>query len=223
MNNFPERCWIVMRESGDLQHWSEPKVMLEPDLFWEDMEFRPTCRNACVVRAPDGKFRLYYSGGVKRIPDLGFEEPANIGVAFADAIDGPYIKYPEPLLTPDDNDPYRNIGAGAMKVYYLEEYGLYVGFNNGIYWDKAIDHSRSAIHILLSEDGLYWFDTPKNPILAPVADSWKSSLVYQLCLAAWEGQWRLYYNSREGWDVGVERIGLATAPLNGINPKGVVA
>ncbi len=223
MNNFPERCWIVMRHSDDLKNWSEPKTLLEPDLPWEDMEFRPTCRNACLTPMPDGRFALYYSGGVKRIPDLGFEEPANIGVAYADKIDGPYVKHTEPLIAPDEDDPYRNIGAGAMKVYYLEAYGLYVGFNNGVYWDKEVEHSRSAIHVLLSEDGLDWFDTPNNPIIAPEPDSWKSSLVYQLCLAAHGDEWRLYYNSREGWEVGIERIGLAVAPRNGVDPQGVVS
>jgi hypothetical protein len=218
----PDRCWLVMRETRDLKTWSEEKNILEPDLPWEHLEFRPTCRNGCIVETPEGGFRLYYSGGVKRIPDLGFEEPAQIGVAFSDRIDGPYTKHPEPLLVPDPADPYRNIGAGAMKVFYLKAHGLYVGFNNGVYLDQETQHSRSAIHVLLSEDGLDWFDVPGNPILAPEATGWKSALVYQLCLAAFEGNWYLYYNAREGWEVGAERIGLATAPWNGINPRGVI-
>ncbi len=221
INGNPERCWLVMRETEDLKTWSEAKVILEPDLPWEDEEYRPTCRNACVVKDPEGGFRLYYSGGVRLIPDLGFEEPANIGVAYADSIGGPYTKRPEPLFIPDKEDPYRNIGAGAMKVYYLEAYELYLGFNNGVYRD-ADGHSRSCINILLSEDGLDWYDTLNNPILAP-EPGWKSALVYQLCLAVSGDKWHLYYNAREGWEVGVERIGLATAPLNGIDPKGIIS
>lgn len=211
MNNFPERCWIVCRHSEDLRTWSEPQVILEPDLPWEDMEFRPTCRNACLTPLPDGTFRLYYSGGVKRIPDLGFEEPANIAVASADHILGPYRKNPEPLFGPDADDPYRNIGAGAMKVYHLPDPGLFVGFNNGMYWEEPTRHTRSAIHMLVSEDGLEWFDLPGNPVRYPEDGTWKGALVYQLCLVRRPGEWRMYYNAREGWEKGIERIGLATA------------
>jgi predicted GH43/DUF377 family glycosyl hydrolase len=211
MNHVPERCWIVCRKSDDLKTWSESWSVLEPDLGWEDMEFRPTCRNPCLTPMPDGTFRLYYSGGVKRIPDLGFEEPANIGVATAPQIEGPYSKHPVPLLAPDNADPYRNIGAGAMKVYYLPEFEAFVGFNNGIYWDTKCEHSRSAIHMLISDDGIDWFDCKTNPIFAPMEKSWKSSLVYQLSVAAYQDRLWMYYNARDGWAEGVEAIGLATA------------
>lgn len=198
-------CYIACRYSDDLNHWSERHDIIKPELDWEKQELRPTVRNACVVKVDD-RYRLYYSGGVKIIPDLKFEEPACIGVAESDSILGPYVKRETPLFSPDKNDSYRNFGAGAMKVLYLEDKNIFVGFNNGIYW--ADGHSRSALHMLVSEDGYDWYDMPGNPILSP-EPGWKESLVYQICVKQVEDSIWAYYNCRQGWEKGIERIGLA--------------
>jgi len=206
-----EEIYIVSRNSKDLVHWSEEEVILRPDLSWEMVDLRPTVRNPCLVKTLSGEFRLYYSGGVKIIEDLGFDEPAYIGVAISDNILGPYKKRKDPLIKPDKNDPWRNIGAGAMKVYYLKEESIFVGFNNGIYRGRD-NRSHSAIHLILSEDGYEWFDSPFNPILKP-EKGWKKALVYQLDVKKVGDELLLYYNARDGWKEGIERIGLATCKV----------
>ncbi len=207
MERLTDTCSIACRVSEDLNNWSERHDIIKPELDWENMDLRPTVRNACVMKTPQNKYRLYYSGGVKILDDLGFEEPAYVGMAEADNILGPYVKRPEPILVPHKKDPWRNIGCGGMKVCYLEDQKIYLGFNNGIYSDEQ-NHSRSAIHMLVSEDGLEWFDVPGNPILS-CQPGWKESLVYQLCLVNEKGKLWVYYNCREGWKKGIERIGLA--------------
>jgi len=104
--------------------------------------------------------------------------------------------------------PYRNFGAGAIKVYRWD--GIYIGFNNGIYIDHE-GRSRSAICLMASEDGVKWEDAPFNPIIPPT-DGWKRAFVYQLdakFIEEKDGTRKimLYYNARDDWKGGVERIG----------------
>lgn len=207
----PKRVSILCRTSRDLLNWSEPTLILEPTLPWEDIEKKPTVRNPCIVKAHDGKYRLYYSGGVGIIPELGFEEPVNIGVATADRLMGPYTKRPEPLMRNNPHDPWRTVGAAAMKVHYFPERKVYVGFNNGLYRDEQ-GRIHSALHQLVSEDGYAWYTCPGNPFFAPPGGTgWKCQFVYQVYYVAHEGRHILYYNGRDGWQVGSERIGMAFA------------
>ena len=101
----------------------------------------------------DGRYRLYFSAGIVFLGDLGFCEPRHIGVAHADRVTGPYVKAELPIISPSDNDPYLNRGAGAIKVIFDKGRGLFYGFNNGIYRDPD-GRTRSAILLLSSKDGL---------------------------------------------------------------------
>ncbi len=71
--------------------------------------------NPCVVRYGD-RYLLYFSAGIVFLSDLGFCEPRFIGVAESSSIAGPYTKRKEPVVVPEDSDPYRNRGAGTMTV-----------------------------------------------------------------------------------------------------------
>lgn len=108
---FPNgMCWqsrIVVRTSRDLYHWSRPQEVLSPCLPWHHRPgwgFGPAVSNPCVVRV-DGKYRLYYSASLVRLEDCGFNEPAYIGVAEADHIQGPYEPREKPLISPDPSHP----------------------------------------------------------------------------------------------------------------------
>ena len=145
------RSHVAVRSSKDLWEWADPRWALGPSLDWEGGVSRNT-GNPCVIRTGDG-YRMYYSAGVVFLPDLGFCEPRYIGVAHADEITGPYRKDPEPIIAPSESEPYRNLGAGAIKI--IVEGGLYYGFNNCIYRDSG-GRTRSAIGLLSSGDGLHW-------------------------------------------------------------------
>lgn len=194
---------ICLRWSRDLERWSEEHVLLEPKLEWELEGRCKQVRNPCLIKVGE-TYRLYYSGGTVWLDDCGYEEPKYVSFAEAEDICGPYRRYGKPILKPNPEVPYRNLGAGALKVYRWRE--QYLGFNNGIYRDGS-GRSRSAICLLASLDGIRWVDAPFNPIIPPTK-GWKNALVYQLDVVLnYEGKTIIYYNARQGWRGGVERIG----------------
>jgi hypothetical protein len=201
------RLWhtvVALRRSRNLNAWSEPEFMLEPCFRWEGRLPR-TNGNPCLVEASKG-YRLYFSANVVVLWDTAVLEPRHIGVATAEHPAGPWRKHPTPLFSPDPTDPFMNLGAGAIKVYREGE--EFIGLQNGIYRDQD-GRSRSAIRLLRSEDGLAWRLVRAEPILQPEAGTWKHALVYALEVVRRKDEFRLYYNARDGWLIGRERIGVA--------------
>ncbi len=200
---------IRARYSEDLINWSEDIDILYPELDWEK-EHKPfnsdfnEVRNPCMVKLPNGKYRLYYSAGIVKLLDCGYEEPKYISFAESDSPFGPFVKYGKPIISPDKNIPYRNLGAGAIKVYSLND--KFLALYNSIYVDDN-SNSRSAINVLMSNDGIEWEEAPYNPIILPTDEGWKSTLVYQLDLVKFGNEYRLYYNARQGTNNGTEQIG----------------
>mgnify|MGYP003888329727 CR=1 FL=1 len=114
------------------------------------------------------------------------------------------------MIVPSYNDPYGNLGAGAIKVLAFED--GYAGFQNGIYWNTQTGHSGSAIRLLTSKNGLDWSIHSSEPIIKP-GSGWKKSHVYALDIKAVNHQWVMYFNARDGWLFGKERIGRVTAQI----------
>ena len=200
---------IRARVSDDLVSWSDDIDILAPVLPWEREHdaSQPDCiqaRNPCVVKLGEGRCRLYYSAGTILLRDCGYEEPKYIGFADGPTPLGPFSRNPEPVLSPLTKIPHRNFGAGAIKVYGWG--GKFLALYNGIYLDGA-GHSRSAISLLVSEDGVNFAEAPYNPIILPEGQDWKKGLVYQFDLVRFEDEMRLYYNARDGFENGIERIG----------------
>ena len=200
---------IEMRTSADLFEWSEPRTLLTPTLPWEQSAQRIT-GNPFLIRM-DGKYRLYYSADSVYLHDSLYFEPKYISVAYADSITGPYVKLGEPLFGPDPADPYRNAGAGSMKILQEPINGRWYALNNGIYLDPQ-GRSRSAIMLLSSVDGDHWEAACREPILKP-GEGWKQAYVYAFDLRRVGDELWLYFNARDGWFEGKERIGLATLPI----------
>ena len=198
-----KECVISYRTSADLSIWSEPKVVLKAEYEWEREGKLVQVRNPNVIQLPNGKYRMYYSGGTIWMDDCGYEEPKYIGYAESDSPFGGFVKNPTPIIGPDINNKFRNFGAGAIKVFNLS--GRYLGLMNGIYLDEE-GHSRSAIDVLMSDDGINWEEAPYSPIILPTS-GWKKALVYQLDLRYYEDKLWLFYNARDGWKGGIEWIG----------------
>ncbi|MGB8647877.1 MAG: glycosyl hydrolase family 43 [Anaerolineae bacterium] len=213
LNPFPQSRMEV-RVSTDLWKWSAPTTIMEPSLPWHrEGGHYGNVGNPCVIRDDQG-FRLYYSAGLVYLKDCRFCEPKYIGIATSPTLTGHYLPRTSPILQPDPDDPYMNLGAGAIKV--VQTVDGYVGFQNGIYWDPVQDHSGSAIRLLHSPDGDQWTIPKKEPILKP-GKGWKKSHVYALDIRRVEGQWRFYFNARSGWLTGREGIGYAI----GTRPEGL--
>ena len=198
---------IHLSTSTDLMEWTTPTKLLEPTLDWENTGGE-TIGNPYLTRWEDG-FRLYYSAGTAEQDDLGFGEPLHIGVAYSDVITGPYEKQPQPIISPDDEMPYRNRGAGSFKMLDEQVAGHWVAMNNGIYIDDE-GQSRSAILLLSSTDGLTWELACPEPVIAPSGTGWKQAFVYAFDTVRVGDEIWAYYNARDDWADGVERIGLAT-------------
>ena len=207
---FPYLSRIEARTSRDLLSSSSPSVVLEPTLAWHREGCKGAVSNPCVLEE-EGGFRLYYSAGLVYLRDRRSPEPKYIGLASSRDILGRYEAEQEPALQPSALDAYANMGAGAMKVLRLQD--GYVGFQNGIYWDPAACHTRSAIRLVTSRNGLEWYIPGQEPILGP-EPGWKKSFVYALDLREVEGAFHLYFNARDGWLLGKERVGLATAAVD---------
>ena len=203
---------VEMRTSPDLERWSAPTVLLRPSLAWHrEPGGGAAVGNPCLLRTSGG-WRLYYSAGLVRLEDCGFDEPRHIGVADADAPDGPFTPHPQPILSPRDDDPAANLGAGSMKVLAVDD--GFVGFQNGISWDSAARRSGSAVRLLGSTDGLA-FRPLGEPFLRP-APGWMRSHVYAVDVRRVGGELVLYFNARNAWHwlVGREAIGRATAEVS---------
>ena len=202
---------IRARVSDDLENWSEPVDLLMPELPWEretdpSEVWRVEVRNPCVCKLPNGRYRMYYSGGTVLLRDCGYEEPKYIGYAESDSPLGPFVKAAEPILGPDAAMAHRNYGAGAPKVFRWRE--QFLGLYNSIYVDEN-QVSRSAINLLLSSDGISWEEAPFNPIILPTDKGWNSNLIYQLDLVQLGDELRIYYNARSGAADAAEGIGFS--------------
>ena len=195
---------IAVRTSTDLHTWSDARMLIQG--AWPvDGGGIKFLGNPCLVKAGD-EYRLYYSTGWIWLWDCLYFEPKHIGVAPAKSIMGPYTRHGEPLLSPRKDHPLLNFGAGSVKLTPDGEGGWWV-FNNGIYHD-AQRKSRSAIFLWHTTDGFTW-EQKADTIIGP-EPGWKNAFVYAFDCVNYNGEFRLYYNARDGWFRGSERIGLAT-------------
>ncbi|GHT63989.1 hypothetical protein FACS189451_11280 [Bacteroidia bacterium] len=207
---------VRARTTRDFVNWTDPVDIIYPETPAERDGYSIQARNPCVILLPDGRYRMYYSAGTVFLPDAGYEEPKYIFCAEADNPLGPFKKLGEPILAPDINLPYRNYGCGGFKAYGYGE--GYIAFYNPIYIDSE-QKSRSEIRMLVSDDGLSWKEADCNPIATPQpAIAWRSAIIYQLDVIHWEDALLMYFNAREGWRGGAERIGAIRLPLNGATP-----
>ena len=201
---------IEHASSVDLANWSTPTTVLQPDLPWEQ-EALATVGNPFVEKRGD-TWWFYYSASTVRLDDAGFNEPRYVGLARSSSLDGPWKKEGQPILGPDPKQPYRNHGAGSFKLLDGGWPGRFIGLENGIYLD-AQGHSRSAIFVLQSQDGLAWKSLCPKPIVLPHGEGWEKALIYAFDTARVGKELRLYFNARDGWKEGVERIGMVRTTL----------
>ena len=202
---------IKVYTTKNFEDFSGPYDLLFPEYDWELEGKYDQVRNPCVIRLPDGRYRMYYCGGVVILPDLGYEEPKYVSYAESDSPMGPFVKCGHPILSPAPELPHRSLGSGAIKVFgYGDEF---IALYNGIHTDGQ-DRSSSSISVLRSADGITWEEAPYNPIIQPDS-GWRTALVYQLDLVSWEGELRIYYNARDDWRDGVEKIGISWMPYSG--------
>lgn len=213
MSWFPWRTWnshVEVRTSEDLRTWSKPKTVLVPKFpFHKDQKLGNSVSNPCLVKYKD-RYRLYFSSSLVFIPDCGFSEPKHISVAESKSPLGPFSYFSEPILSPNEMDPFCNLAAGALKVIAWKD--RFLGFQNGIFWNPVRKESCSALLFLQSEDGIHFERLNETPILGPTGKGWKGSHVYacDVKFSESENVFILYFNARDKahWTQGKEAIGL---------------
>jgi hypothetical protein len=201
------RSRLELRRSPDLQLWSAPEVLVEPDFAWSrDETLGDSVSNPCLVADGEG-WRLWFSASLVHVPDCGFNEPRYIGCASAQEPSGPWKVEAAPRLDPAADPLPGVLGAGSMKVLHLDD--GWIGLQNKIYAGPD-GRSRSAIFLLRSENGLDFSLARTEPLLAPTS-GWRSSHVYacDARIDPADGAVHLYFNARDGWykTEGKERIG----------------
>ncbi len=205
----PWRSSIAVRSSHDLFHWSDPVVLLDANKDrnnrCENGKIFKFIGNPCLVRHKQ-KYRLYFSYDWTFLSECLYFEPRFVGIARADSIYGPYKRTGEPLIEPNPLDPYRNLGAGSVKFLADDDKGWWV-LNNEIFRNKT-GRASSAIRLLYSPDGVKLFPVSRKPIIAP-EKGWKKAFVYACCPLIRNDELYVYYNARDGWFKGAERIGLS--------------
>ncbi|GHT98203.1 hypothetical protein FACS1894142_4230 [Spirochaetia bacterium] len=218
LREYPElveryKCHTLIRAktTRNFVNWTEEVDLILPETGAEREGKMIQARNPCVISLPDGRCRLYYSAGTVWLDDAGYEEPKNIFCAEADNPLGPFKKAGDPILKPDTSIPYRNYGCGAIKVFGYND--GYIAFYNPIWLDKE-KHSRSQICMLASDDGLVWEEAACNPVITPTT-GWRAAIVYQLDVINWKDDMLMYFNARDDWRDGIERIGCCRLNLNG--------
>ncbi|MFW5878476.1 MAG: hypothetical protein ACOCVR_01525 [Myxococcota bacterium] len=198
---------IYSRRSRDFRSWSEPRKLLGAERNEIDGRAISFAGNPCLVKAGD-EYRLYFSSGWVFLRDCLYFEPRYIGLAVSDCAEGPYERRPGHLIGPDPGHPLLNMGAGSLKLLSDGGSGWWV-FQNGIFKD-AEKRSRSAIFLHHSEDGVTFESIPTTTIIGP-EPGWKRAFVYAFDPVLHGDELRLYYNARDGWLRGRERIGMARA------------
>ncbi len=201
---------IEQVSSTDLATWSTPTTVITADQPWEK-EGMATVGNP-FVELRDGTYWLYYSATTVYLADAGFNEPRYVGLARSTSLAGPWKKEAQPILRPDAAEPFRNHGAGSFKMLDGGWTDRRIGLENGIYLD-AQGHSRSAILVLQSADGLTWRPACDAPIIVPHGEAWEKALIYAFDTARVGNELRLYFNARDEWKDGAERIGMARTTL----------
>ncbi|MCS6984294.1 MAG: glycosyl hydrolase family 43 [Leptospiraceae bacterium] len=204
------RSAIALRTSSDFKRWSAEKIVLKPELPWHHEPKRGyAVGNPCLVRLQQG-YALYYSAGLVYVPDCGFTEPRHIGRALAPSPEGPFSPQTQPILSPQADDPQRNLGAGAIKVLALAD--GFIGLQNGIGYNAG--RSSSTLLLLRSSDGQQFERAKAEPLLAP-SQGWRKSHIYACDIKYAEPlrAFVLYYNARDDWHWrrGRERIGRIVA------------
>lgn len=213
--------------SKDLFTWSNPQVVFEPDKSWHE----GVCGNPCLVKDESG-FRLYFSAGRVFLPDCMFIEPKHIGVAFSKDPLSDFQGLESPIISPDTTNLHMNLGSGSAKV--LRAGSKYVAFINGIFEaghsPNGQKYSSSGIKIFDSQDGLSWKSPGNEFLLAPSTSSlkgdeltfavtkrknrgWKHAFIYACDVREYNGELWMYFNARDGWFIGKERIGLIKGAL----------
>ena len=204
------RVVICRATSVDGLHWDRHGAVFAAEVPWE----KSSVMCPSVLRAADGSYHMWYSGGDRYEPDAIGHAVSPDGTNWARVQDGP-------VLRPDPDSTWERDRVAGAHVFLHEGflYAAYIGFANG-YEDSSIGIARSI-------DGVSWQRHAGNPVLTRGRPGDFDSInVYKPFVIVEDGLWRLWFNASSPLTVGdsapsnrIEQIGhaacrFAFVPIN---------
>lgn len=194
------RVVICRATSADGLTWDRQGPVFEPYALWE----KSSVMCPSVLRANDGRYHMWYSGGERYEPDA-------IGYAISpDGITWTRVQ-DTPVLRPDARSAWERDRVAGAHVFQHEGflYAAYIGFANGF--------EDSAIGIARSTDGVSWHRHAANPVLTRGGPGDFDSInVYKPFVVIEHGTWRVWFNGSSARTLGdsspsnrIEQIGHA--------------
>jgi predicted GH43/DUF377 family glycosyl hydrolase len=204
------RVVICRATSSDGLKWDRQGPVFEPYALWE----KSSVMCPSVLRAADGSYHMWYSGGDRYEPDaIGYAMSPD-GTNWARVQDGP-------VLRPDPDSTWERDRVAGAHVFRHEGFfhAAYIGFANG-YEDSSIGIARSI-------DGVSWQRHAGNPVLTRGRPGDFDSInVYKPFVIVEDDLWRVWFNASSPLTVGdsapsnrIEQIGhaacrFAFVPIN---------
>lgn len=183
---------LAVVTSTDGTHWSDPDVVLAPDLKtgWED----DLNRNAVVRR--DGVYHMWYSGQARGFTRIGYASSLD-GLSWTRSSQ-------KPVLIPEY--PWEGHSVMCPHVIWDEEALVYK-----MWYSAGETYEPDAIGYAVSTDGLNWQKHPANPIFTPDKSlDWEKDKVTACQVVKCADYYLMFYIGFA--DVHTARIGVARSP-----------
>ena len=191
-------------ESDDLYYWSNPKVILKPNLVWHKSYISKGTVGGPSVFKFKNRYILIYTGGLKLIKNCLFTEARYGGVAKSSYVNKNYLPDMNPInengVDFKINKNNRNIPS---RVYKIDD--GYIGLQT-MFYNSINNKPACQIKLLYSKNGDEWFENKKFKITPDCG--WKSDYVYVGDMKIYNNKVYIYFNARNGQLIGKECIGL---------------
>ena len=174
----PSRVVICRATSVDGIAWDRHGPVLEPYAIWE----KASLMCPSVIRAEDGTYHMWYSGGERYEPDAIGYAVSQDGIQWTRVGAGP-------VLTPKPGSAWESDRVAGAHVFHHDGhlYAAYIGFANGF--------EDSSIGIARSHDGIGWVRHQHNPVIVHGSPGDFDSInVYKPYVIVENGLWRVWFN-----------------------------
>ena len=187
---------LALSLSGDGINWSEPEIILEPNINtgWEDDI------NRCGVIEKDGKLYVWYTGQA--------HGNSYIGHACSDIADNGKINLircgDEPVIIPEQ--PWENMSVMNPCVLWDDEKRIYQ-----MWYSAGETYEPNVICYAVSPDGMSWRKHRANPIFTrEPGNIYESSRIGGCQVIRYKGGYLMFYIGYE--DIDTARICGAWSP-----------
>ncbi len=189
---FPSSIKII--SSTDLIAWTEPRTILESQNIQHSTyrNGKPRLSRPQLLQW-NGRYRLYFGGGVSRVTRDSFPSAAYFLVAEAFDIEGPFECMQSPLLQVEPDTEYRNMAVGSVCVIPCTD-GL-AAIECARFYDSKCGKERSAMILLESADGFAWINSGEINITSD--EGWASTAISS-CDLRYKGNeetWYCYFSA----------------------------